>query len=152
MKTVYIFCLSFIFLSCYSQSNEALLNMKSYPKGTNTVSILTTDTIDLAYKKIANLILDYGFTIAQSDKELYYINTHYKSVLNNSFDTKIFVRLKENRGKGTIIILKGETTNSGFIFPAENYHRKDVPNRGFAHLLSIASKYENSEILVTKEN
>jgi hypothetical protein len=151
MKTLLIILFTLTLSTCFSQSDEILLKCKSFPKGTNVITINTKDTVNIAFKKIAGIILDYGFTIANSDKELYYINTDFVTIGSYTFKTKISVRLKPKTNGGTSIILKGESTNSGYSFPAYNYHRKDVPNRAFAHMLAIASKYEDVEILASTE-
>lgn len=135
---------------CFSQSDEILVKCKSLPKGATVVTISTPDSVNVAFKKIASLILDYGFTIANSDKELYYLNTDFASIGGYSFETKINVRLKPLNSGGTSILLKGEA-DSGFIFQACNYQRKDVPSRAFAHMIAVATLYENGEISATTE-
>ena len=152
MKTILLILFSFTFSICYSQSDISLLKCKELPKGANIITLKTIDSINVAFKKIANIILDYGFTIANSDKDLYFLNTDFVSFGGYTFKTKLNVRVKENEGGGTAIILKGEAINFYVSITPANYHRKDVPNRAFAHMLSIALKYEDSAISTSSEN
>ena len=75
MKSLILILFSFTLSICYSQSDISLLKCKEFPKGSNIITLNTSDTINVAFKKIANIILDYGFTIANSDKDLYFLNT-----------------------------------------------------------------------------
>lgn len=72
---------------CAAQSPETFLKLKELPKGDTDVIIKTTDDLDLAFKKMAMLVMDYGFTIANSDKELYFMNTEEASVNDYMFST-----------------------------------------------------------------
>ena len=152
MKSLILILFSFTLSICYSQSDISLLKCKEFPKGSNIITLNTSDTINVAFKKIANIILDYGFTIANSDKDLYFLNTDFVSFGGYTFKTKLNIRVKENEGGVTSITLKGEAINFNISFTPANYHRKDVPNRAFAHMLSIALKYENAVISTSSEN
>lgn len=68
MKIYFILLFAFTISASYGQSDEILLKCKEFPKGTNIITINTADTINISFKKIASIILDYGFTIANSDK------------------------------------------------------------------------------------
>jgi len=150
-KIIYLFLLIFLSTSIYSQNKETITKLKALEKNANNVIITTTDTIDSAFKKMANIVLDKGFEIEKSDKDLYYLVTAFKSDPNYSFESRISLRLKKV-GDTIQIILKGEVQNGGYKFEAVNSRFKTVISVGFAQLFEIAESYTNGYVTVVKRN
>jgi hypothetical protein len=48
-------------------------------KGANTIVVHTADSAATAYKKIAHILLDAGYTLDRADKDLLFLNTKSKS-------------------------------------------------------------------------
>ncbi len=145
LQTLAAFGLVLTVFLCSAQSPETFLKLKELPKGDTDVIIKTTDDLDLAFKKMAMLVMDYGFTIANSDKELYFMNTEEASVNDYMFKTRVSIRMKK-LDEGTQITLKGTGINGTFNFEAINKHRKDVPNTVFAQLYEIAIGYSGGTV------
>jgi hypothetical protein len=147
MKTFFTMILLSLPLIIFGQKTETYEKLKSYDKEATLIIIVTDDTIDLAYNKIATYVMDYGFALENSDKSLFYFNTKPMLMLDGfkrySFENKINVRLKQ-QGNQTKIIIKGEVNNSPYKFPAANLHNKDlVQTICFAQMFEIAEMYEN---------
>lgn len=138
-------------VNSFGQTDETLNSLKNYPKGVNTIYVDTPDSITLAYQKIAGLLLDYGFEIEKSDNLLFYITTEFSVVGGSFFHTQVKARLKQTSSGGTQIILKANGGNGGFLYPAVNFHRKDVPNSAFAIMLEVAKNYPMASISTAKE-
>lgn len=150
MRTCIVLIMMLCAVEAVAQQPATFQKLKELPKGSNEIIITTTDSIDLAFKKISMLVMDYGLTIANSDKDLYFINTDAVPLNNYMFSTKASVRLKVI-ASGTSIILKGTGKNGVYEFQSENYHRKDVPNTVFAQLYEIATGYEGGTITTQKK-
>ncbi|MDJ1505519.1 hypothetical protein [Xanthocytophaga agilis] len=65
-------------------------------KGDNQITVTTSLIGDELYKKIGQDLLDKGYTIEKSDKELGYIITNFKPVFGDR-SLKIIVKLRDNK-------------------------------------------------------
>ena len=85
-----------------SNGNEATQPFKS----ANAVVIHASENLDSAYKKIAQAILEAGYTIDRADKELYFVNTKAKPLGRMGLQESLQASLKST-AEGTIITLTG---------------------------------------------
>jgi len=150
-KLFQISVLLIISSAIYGQKPETFEKLLNYEKGATIVIITTSDTIDQAFNKIGSIVMDYGFNIENSDRNLYFMNTEYTSIGRYSFKSKLMIRVKR-QDNITKIIIKGESANGRFKFPAGNYYRKrELPSICFAQMFEIAELYDNGTISVAKE-
>jgi hypothetical protein len=75
-------------------------------KKANTIVIHTTDSTGLAYKKIAQAILEAGYTIDRADKELGFINTKAKTLAKSGTQNTVQANIKRV-GAETLVELRG---------------------------------------------
>lgn len=152
MKEKLLFiCSLLLALNTFSQKPETFEKLASYEYGVNVIVISTSDSIELAFNKIAMILMDYGFGIENSDRALFYLNTELSSVGKYSFDSKISLRLK-TQNDTTRIIIKGDAYSGGFKFRGANMQKKkQVPGICFAQMFEVAELYGNGIISVEKD-
>jgi hypothetical protein len=131
----------------------------------DTIWIETTDDSETAYRKIAQLISDQGFSISNSDATLMVINTDLyqpeesfgESLSSGGMEMKITASIRNN--DGTWIKLNGSynTAPQGNLIVAtkDNEIRNEgskntAPKRAWNILNEIAAKYSPGELYFSR--
>jgi hypothetical protein len=107
MRKLLLACLLFATYPVMAQTSSANGQEASQPfKKANAVVITTPDSLDTAYKKIAQAILEAGYTIDRADKELHFINTKARPIARMGLQESLQASLKPGAG-GSVILLSG---------------------------------------------
>ncbi|TVT43122.1 hypothetical protein FNT36_03245 [Hymenobacter setariae] len=75
-------------------------------KRDNVIILHTTDSVAVAYSKLGRVLLDGGYPIDRSDKELGYINTSYRPTQNRAVEAAYRFSIKPSK-EGAIIEVRG---------------------------------------------
>jgi hypothetical protein len=81
-------------------------------KGANTIVVHTSDSAAVAYKNIARILLDAGYTLDRADKELLFLNTKSKSAPRYNMMHIVRASIKPS-GSGSDIQIKDAFTLPG---------------------------------------
>jgi hypothetical protein len=107
MKKVLLACLLLVNCPVIAQTSPPIGQEATQPfKKANTIVITTQDSLNTAYKKFAQAILEAGYTIDRADKELYFINTKARPVGRMGLQESVQASLKPVSGS-TMILLSG---------------------------------------------
>ena len=114
-------------------------------KGDNIIIIKTTESPDIAYLKMADLLYFSGLGLTYSDRDLMMLSVHGEMVI---FNSQLFIKIVQ--GDKTEIYIHGlyEVTDWGrisFRGGKESNHM-----RVWGECVSIAEKYKGGEILFDK--
>lgn len=127
----------------------------------DAIWIYTDDAPEDAYRKIAQLITDKGFTITSSDAVLMNISTEYKQ-LDESFGdflagSKVSVSINASvrEQQQTAIKLTGKFKHSGQYGSSDNEVRNQggrgsYTARGWELISSIASEYHGASLAYSR--
>lgn len=92
---------------------ESNSNIHGFPKNKYEIVINSDDSFDIAYEKIKNHIIDYGFKIKTSDKNKGTIITTSEQIKYWRFDAQLNVSLIK-KGKSTKIEITGKVERNYF--------------------------------------
>ena len=81
-------------------------------KKANTVIIHTTDSLGTAYKKLAGVLLNAGYTLDRNDKELGFLNTKARPAANKVAMHTLRASVVKTP-EGTDILLRGSYATPG---------------------------------------
>ncbi len=90
---------------------ESNSSVHGLPKSTYTVAIYSDDSFDIAFEKIKNHLIDYGFKIKTSDKNRGTITTTIERIKYWSFTSQLNVDVIK-KGEKTKIEIKGKDESS----------------------------------------
>jgi hypothetical protein len=75
-------------------------------KRASVIVLHTTDSLGVAYSKLGRVLLDGGYPIDRSDKDLGYINTSYQPTKNRAVEAAFRFSIKPSK-EGAIIEIRG---------------------------------------------
>ncbi|WP_254563178.1 hypothetical protein [Dyadobacter diqingensis] len=137
-----IILLALLLIVPFSQSTSF---GQDIPKNVTTITLTVEESDpEKTYKALAAYLIEQGYIIERSDKDLLYINTE-KRTLNNIWEVRIFATIKENKIRFT-----GKQ-----FFPGFDRTESEIRNYGmkgsmakmcFNELNRIAKSFSNSEI------
>jgi hypothetical protein len=81
-------------------------------KKANTVVIHTSDSLAVAYRKLAGVLLNAGYTIDRNDKELGFLNTKARPASNKAAMQTLRASVIKTQ-EGADILLKGSYSTPG---------------------------------------
>jgi hypothetical protein len=114
------------------------------PKGTNTITIT-----DIGFNQIASALLDSGFVIDKSDRDLGYIKTEYKPLCSKCVpQIYLNVRIKDSiatltggwRSNVNIFALNSNK-DQYYLFPIQQEKSK-VPRKCFEYMDGFAKAFD----------
>jgi hypothetical protein len=95
----------------------AAMAQQEPPKGANWIIISTKDSSHVAFKKLALLLQDAGYSLEQADRELGSIATGYKPQSPNDYNMALIANIRE--GETTTIRLQGKWKFDGAMSKTE---------------------------------
>lgn len=123
-------------------------------KGDNVIIISTTDSAAVAYRKIAMLLQDSGYTLAKTDKELLSLSTEMldnRFYGNGTMSIAAYVRGDENAKvyiNGSLMVAAISRTSS----PIEFRGMKGSPvKNAFDKMDEVAKAYPGGSVSYTKK-
>jgi len=152
MKNLILFLISVFMVSACSTTLPAVDPSETLVDKADAIYILTNDEPEDAYRRIAQIITDHGYTIENSDPTLLIFNTEYKmdSIAGGmmSFSMNINVSVRNEDNNDSIIKLTAKWSRNGST-PKKIYNdgsKLDVRTKGWETLTSIAESYQNTTI------
>jgi hypothetical protein len=94
-KLIFIF-LTVLFMGCAGSKKTAGINDSSVPSSTNTILVQTNLDAKSAYKKVARILQNRGYTFRSTDETLKSISTEFRGISQRYGVDNTFVRIGAN--------------------------------------------------------
>ncbi len=144
MRTIFFIALTILSASCIST-----IRVPGSNRGDNTVIIRTTDHHDVAYRKIGQLLVNNGFNLMNSDRDLGSITTDNKYIGIMSAQWLMKASIIITGEDNATIFITGQSNRS----PENPWRRIEnkgikgsINQVGWNELYSVAQQYDGATI------
>jgi len=141
-----------ILIPAHSQMTQTFEALKYATNKATLIEIQTEDDIDLAFQKIKQAVVNYGFVFENENREFYFISIPMQIIgsTGNQYPVSFNVILKTEEEK-TIIKIRGQTIdNEGTQILAYNLvgigAKTTIGVNAFAIIYEVAKTYKNGTV------